>query len=102
MSGKIRLGSPEGRRFPDQAQLDDVRIPAFVEILQLVRRARNASVAIIAEVVMTPYERADALPPRVLAQGISRAFARAGFDSERSFLQSLDWITLAPWATAEI
>jgi len=91
--GGLDSRSAYGRRFPDQAFLNDVRMPRLAELLDLVSAPRYAHVSLLLELKTDPTDpdiaaararQVRAVVEEVRARGLSR----------RTALHSFDWALL--------
>ncbi len=88
--GRVDVSSDYGRRFPDQARVDGLRVPRLVELLQCVKQPRFDAANLMLEIKSDPdfaHDQAyrEALVSRVVAE------VRAAGLQERTLLHSFDW-----------
>lgn len=92
--GRVDVSSAYGRRFPDQARVDGLRVPRLSELLERVKQPRFDAANLMLEIKSDPDFAHDpayreALVSRVVAE------VRAAGMQERTLLHSFDWNLLA-------
>jgi glycerophosphoryl diester phosphodiesterase len=90
--GRIDPSSRYARQFPGQKPADGERIPALVELFELVRRA-GKGVRFNIETKVSPDKPAQSPDPDTFARLLVEAI-RAARLSSRATIQSFDWRTL--------
>ena len=92
--GRLNTETEYGRRFPDQAQMDGVRVPRLSELLQLVSQPRYASACLMLELKSDPDLAHDAAARERIVSVVCDEVHRAGM-ADRTLLHSFDWALLA-------
>ena len=92
--GRADVSSAYGRRFPDQARVDGLRVPRLEELLECVKQPRFDAAHLMLEIKSDPdfaHDQAyrEALVSRVVAE------VRAAGLQKRTLLHSFDWNLLA-------
>lgn len=92
--GKLNGSTAYGRRFPDQIQMDGVRVPRLVDLFQLISRPEYQNANLMLELKSDPDLVADdAMRERIVAIVID--YVRKAGLSARTLLHSFDWGLLA-------
>jgi glycerophosphoryl diester phosphodiesterase len=91
--GRLKPGTAYAAAFPEQQGKDRVRIPALIELFELVRRSGAEHVRFNIETKLTPTSGADAPDPETFAGALAAAVREAGL-AARVSVQSFDWRTL--------
>jgi glycerophosphoryl diester phosphodiesterase len=91
--GRLRPGSAEALRFPEQRGRDGVRVPALADLLALVRRAGNGDVRFNVETKLHPLLPREAPAPEAFADALVRLLREERLTA-RATVQSFDWRTL--------
>jgi glycerophosphoryl diester phosphodiesterase len=91
--GRLRPGSLDALRFPEQHARDGVRVPALREVVELTRRAGSSEVRFNVETKLDPRHPEEAPGPEEFADLVV-AFLRAEGLAARATVQSFDWRTL--------
>jgi len=91
--GRARPDSRLARRFPDQARLDRVPIPALAEVIAVAEAASDRTIRYNIEIKTAPDAPAETAPPEVLAEALVAAIREAGI-AGRATIQSFDWRAL--------
>ena len=92
--GRIDGGSDYGRRFPDQAQLDGIRVPRLSELLQLASQPEYNDTHLMLELKSDPDFAEDSEYRERLVATVVRE-VRAADLATRTLLHSFDWNLLA-------
>lgn len=82
-----------GRRFPDQAQFDGVRVPRLADLLRLVSEARFSDAHLMLELKSDPDLAGDADYRKTLVEVVVAEVRSANLD-RRTILHSFDWTLL--------
>ena len=92
--GRLKPGSRYAANFPQQRQLDGVRIPTLAEVFELARRSGTDHVRFNIETKLTPASSGVETPdPETFAAAVADV-VRAAKMSARVTVQSFDWRTL--------
>ena len=91
--GRLDGHTDYGRRFPEQAQIDGVRLPQLSELLQLVSQPQYQHVCLMVEMKSDP-NAADEKAREKLVSVVANAIRQAGL-TNRTLLHSFDWTLLA-------
>lgn len=83
-----------GQRFPDQAQLDGIRVPRLIDLLELVAAPQHAAGHVMLEIKSDP-DLAEAPGYRTGVVAHVLDDVRAAGLTERTLLHSFDWALLA-------
>jgi glycerophosphoryl diester phosphodiesterase len=92
--GRLKPGSDYAASLPEQRAVDGARIPALVELFDLVGRAGARHVRFNIETKITPTSGAETPAPEAFAAMFAKAVREAGL-AARVSMQSFDWRTLA-------
>lgn len=92
--GRIDGTSAYGARFPDQAQIDGLRVPRLRELLQSVAQPRFSNVHLMLEIKSDPAFAHEESYRRKLVGRVLEDIRAAGLD-QRTLLHSFDWTLLA-------
>ena len=92
--GRLDGDTAYGRRFPDQAQLDGIRVPRLLELLEVVAQPRHAAAYLMLELKSDPEHASDDVHRRKLVSIILDDLRRSGL-TDRVLLHSFDWNLLA-------
>ena len=92
--GRLNGHSTYGQRFPDQAQMDGIRVPTLDDLLQLVSQPQNQRAHLMLELKSDPDMGQDAHYRRELVAAVVAQVRAAGVES-RTLLHSFDWDLLA-------
>ena len=91
--GRLKPGSRDAANFPEQRQLDGLRIPTLAEVFDLARRSAADHVRFNIETKLTPTSDPDTPDPETFASAVAAAVRAAGLTARVS-VQSFDWRTL--------
>ena len=92
--GRLNADTEYGRRFPDQAQMDGVRVPRLGELLHLVSQPRYATACLMLELKSDPDFAQDSAVRERIVSVICRDVREAKL-ADRTLLHSFDWALLA-------
>lgn len=92
--GRLNVETEYGRRFPDQAQMDGVRVPRLSELLQLVSQPGYASACLMLELKSDPDLAQDSAERARIVSIVCDEVRRAEM-TDRTLLHSFDWALLA-------
>lgn len=92
--GRLKPGSPETGRYPEQQPCDGERIPTLDEVVQRVGSEGGGRVAFWIEIKTSPEEPEMRPPPRVVARAVVAAIRKNDI-AARSRVISFDWRALA-------
>ncbi len=92
--GRIDGSSAYGRRFPDQAQMDGVRVPRLSELLNCVAQPQYDAAQLMLEIKSDPDYFRDADYRARLVREVVAEVRAAGL-AQRTLLHSFDWNLLA-------
>ena len=92
--GRLNADTEYGRRFPDQAQLDGVRVPRLAELLHLVSQPKYATAYLMLELKSDPDVVRDSAARERIVSVICRDVREAKM-AGRTLLHSFDWAILA-------
>lgn len=92
--GRIDGASAYGKRFPDQAQIDGIRVPRLSELLNRVAKPPFEAAQLMLEIKSDPDFFQDASYRTKLVQKVVAEIQAAGL-SQRTLLHSFDWNLLA-------
>lgn len=92
--GRLNGATDYGRRFPDQAQMDGVKVPRLGELFQLVSQPRYKDAFLMLELKTDPDLTHDDEGRRRVVSAICGE-VRASEMTERTILHSFDWALLA-------
>jgi glycerophosphoryl diester phosphodiesterase len=90
--GRVDPATPYAKQFPQQKPSDGERVPAFTELVALVR-ASGKPIAINVETKLSPLAAEDTVPPAAFARLLVDEIRAADFTA-RVTIQSFDWRTL--------
>lgn len=90
--GRLRPGSPDTERFPEQSPAEGARIPRLSEVLALAERLSGGTVRYNLETKIAP-DAADSPPPGPFVAALLDEIATAGV-AARTTIQSFDWRSL--------
>ena len=88
--GRIRPGSEQAKRFPQQKPIDGTRIPRLSALFDL---AKKTSVKFNIEPKIDPQAPQDTLPPEPFARALIAEIRKAGM-AKRTTAQAFDWRAL--------
>ncbi len=88
--GRIDGLSPYGQRFPDQAQMDGIRVPSLSELLSLVSKPAFSDTHLMLELKSDPDFADDAEYRGQLVRHVVQDVRAAGL-APRTLLHSFDW-----------
>ena len=91
--GRLKPGTIYHSQYPGQAAVDGARIPALVEVLDLIRRSGNEQVRLNIETKLRPMEPDLTLSPEDFIAALLGVLGDQGFGG-RFTIQSFDWRTL--------
>jgi len=91
--GRLDGTTEYGKRFPDQAQLDGIRVPRLTELLALVSQPKYCHAALMLELKSDPDLVNDSQSRRRFVSVVIKEVRNAGL-AERTLLHSFDWIIL--------
>lgn len=83
-----------GQRFPDQAQVDGLRVPRLQDLLEHVSRPDRAAAHLMLELKSDPESADDAAHRKAMVARVIDEVRSAGL-SQRTLLHSFDWRILA-------
>jgi glycerophosphoryl diester phosphodiesterase len=92
--GRIDVTSEYGQRFPEQAQLDGVRVPRLTELLALAACPEGAAAQLMLELKSDPDFAADEAYRTRFVETVVAEVRAAGLTA-RTLLHSFDWRLLA-------
>ncbi len=88
--GRLDGHSAYGQRFPDQAQLDGVRVPRLIDLLDLVAEQKYGDAYLMLELKSDPDLAHDALYRENFVERVLQEVRAKGL-STRAVLHSFDW-----------
>ncbi len=88
--GRLNGQSAYGRRFPDQAQLDGIRVPTLSDLLKLVGEPRYGDANLMLELKSDPDLAHDSSYRRKFVKRVLQELRTIGLAS-RAVLHSFDW-----------
>ncbi|WP_170415894.1 glycerophosphodiester phosphodiesterase family protein [Ruegeria atlantica] len=88
--GRLDGQSAYGRRFPDQAQLDGIRVPTLMNLLELVESPKYGNACLMLELKSDPDLAHDASHRQKFVKCVLQEL-RAKSMSSRAVLHSFDW-----------
>jgi glycerophosphoryl diester phosphodiesterase len=91
--GRLLPGSKAARRWPNQAQLDGVGIPALEEVLALGEALAGGHLRYNVETKVSPLSPEDSPDPLTIADALVARLLAAGV-TKRASVQSFDWRSL--------
>lgn len=91
--GSARPGSRIAERYPDQARLDGVRIPALAAVLARAEALSGGTIRYNIETKISPEAPEESPDPETFAKALVALLKEAGV-AERAAVQSFDWRTL--------
>jgi glycerophosphoryl diester phosphodiesterase len=91
--GSARPGSRIAERYPDQARLDGLRIPALAEVLARAEALSGGTIRYNIETKISPKAPEESPDPQTFAVALIAVLKEAGV-TERAAVQSFDWRTL--------
>ena len=92
--GRLNTDTEYGRRFPDQAQMDGVRVPRLSELLQLVSQPKYSAACLMLELKSDPDQAQDSTVRERIVSTVCGEVRSAGV-TDRTLLHSFDWALLA-------
>jgi len=92
--GRLDGTTEYGGRFPDQAQLDGVRVPRLTELLHLVSQSKYATACLMLELKSDPELAHDSNARERIVSTVCNEVRAAGLTA-RTLLHSFDWALLA-------
>lgn len=92
--GRLNGHSIYGQRFPDQAQMDGIRVPRLDDLLNLVTQPQNHRAHLLLEIKSDPDMAQDPDYRHRLVAEVVRRVRAAGVEN-RTLLHSFDWNLLA-------
>ncbi len=92
--GRLDGQTEYGKRFPDQAQLDGVRVPRLGELLQLVSQPKYDQAHLMLELKSDPKQNGDSSKRDAFVSAVISEVRNAGL-ADRTLLHSFDWSLLA-------
>ena len=92
--GRLDGNTSYGQRFPDQAQLDGIKIPRLVDLLQLLSQPRYESVCMMLELKSDPNLMDNQVSRQQFVSIVDKTLRSAGM-TQRALLHSFDWGLLA-------
>ncbi len=92
--GRIDGASAYGQRFPDQAQVDGLRVPRLDELFALVTRTGHQGAVLMLEIKSDPDFAGNSGYLKTLIERITDEVRAAGLE-HRALLHSFDWSLLA-------
>lgn len=91
--GRLKPGSAYAASLPEQRPADGARIPALIELFDLVKRLGADHVRFNIETKITPTSGAETPDPEAFAAAFAKVVRDAGLTARVS-IQSFDWRTL--------
>jgi glycerophosphoryl diester phosphodiesterase len=91
--GRLDGTTEYGRRFPDQAQLDGIRVPRLTELLHLVSQPKHANACLMLELKSDPDLANDGKARKRIVSIVCNEVRAAGL-TDRTLLHSFDWALL--------
>lgn len=88
--GRLDGTTEYGRRFPDQAQLDGIRVPRLTELLHLVSQPKHANACLMLELKSDPDVANDGKARERIVSIVCDEVRAAGL-TDRTLLHSFDW-----------
>ena len=92
--GRVNSLSVYGKRFPEQAQLDGIRVPRLSELLGFVNKPENLHAHLMLEVKSDPMFEDNAQAKQILVKKIVQKIRTFNLE-DRTILHSFDWELLA-------
>ena len=92
--GRLNGATEYGRRFPDQAQMDGVRVPRLSELLNLVSQEKYDDACLMLELKSDPDLARDGEGHERIVAAVCAELLATGM-AERTLLHSFDWALLA-------
>ena len=92
--GRLDGQTEYGKRFPDQAQLDGIRVPRLSELLQLVSQPKYNKAHLMLELKSDPHHDGDTSKRGAFVYAVVSEVRNAGL-ADRTLLHSFDWSLLA-------
>jgi glycerophosphoryl diester phosphodiesterase len=92
--GRLDGATDYGRRFPDQAQLDGIRVPRLSELLHLVSQPKYEHACLMLELKSDPDQAHDSKARERIVAAVCEEVRAAGL-TDRTLLHSFDWALLA-------
>ena len=92
--GRLDGQTEYGKRFPDQAQLDGIRVPRLSELLQLVSQPKYDQAHLMLELKSDPHQDGDSSKRDAFVSAVISEVRNAGL-ADRTLLHSFDWSLLA-------
>ena len=92
--GRLNSNTPYGQRFPEQIQMDGVRVPKLVDLFQLISQPKYQGTNLMLEIKSDPDLIADDAARERIVTVVIDHVRRAGL-STRTLLHSFDWGLLA-------
>ena len=92
--GRLNGATEYGRRFPDQAQLDGIKVPRLTELLHLVSQSKYANAYLMLELKSDPDLAHDSKARERIVSIVCNEVRAAGL-TDRTLLHSFDWALLA-------
>lgn len=92
--GRLDGSTDYGRRFPDQAQMDGIRVPRLDELLHLVSQPKYANACLMLELKSDPDSALDPVARAGFVSLVCNEVRDAGL-TDRTLLHSFDWTLLA-------
>ncbi|MGC6454770.1 MAG: glycerophosphodiester phosphodiesterase family protein [Candidatus Puniceispirillaceae bacterium] len=92
--GCLNAETEYGRRFPDQAQIDGVRVPRLTELLHLVSQPRYHTACLMLELKSDPDLSHGSGEHERIVSAVCDELRAAGM-TQRTLLHSFDWALLA-------
>ena len=88
--GRLDGATEYGRRFPDQAQLDGIKVPRLTELLHLVSQSKYANACLMLDLDLAHDSKACERMVSIVCNEV-----RAAGLTDRTLLHSFDWALLA-------
>jgi len=92
--GRIDGRSEYGRRFPDQAQIDGLKVPSLSQLLTILGEKKYSEAHLMLEIKSDPYALHDEQKRRSTLSTILNEVRKAAFE-QRTLIHSFDWRMLA-------
>tara|TARA_B100001093_G_scaffold514283_2_gene587966 strand:- start:711 stop:1649 length:939 start_codon:yes stop_codon:yes gene_type:complete len=91
--GRLDGQTEYGKRFPDQAQLDGIRVPRLDELLRLVSQPKYDQSHLMLELKSDPHQAKDSSNRCAFVSAVINEVRNAGL-ADRTLLHSFDWALL--------
>ena len=91
--GRLNGKTEYGRRFPDQMQIDGIRVPRLSDLLTLVSRPEYQDTCLMLEVKSDPEFAHDVEARQRIVSAVCKELRSVGLEN-RTLLHSFDWVLL--------